>query len=237
MVTLCYSGKSRVSAENIAEASGGEIEAVRRSSGSINWGRAGADTVLNSDTSVCVNKRKMRELFDGAGVPIPMLLDYEHILEQPSLHTWPIVGRPDKHMKGRGYWLCNNVVDIRRALSGTRSKAAATHFMEYIPNAIEYRVHVFLGKSIRISQKDFDGRTGCHQDYTTIKPTLDRETRRNVRRAAKKAVKALSLDFGAVDILVNDRGVYVLEVNSAPGLGGSMPRLYAEKILEWYAAQ
>ena len=47
--------------------------------------------------------------------------------------------------------------------------------------------------------------------------------------AAKAAVAALSLDFGAVDIITKGTDVYVLEVNTAPGL--------CPITLNWYARQ
>ena len=43
----------------------------------------------------------------------------------------------------------------------------------------------------------------------------------DVGEAAVKAVEALDLDFGAVDMLVSDGKPYVLEVNTAPGLQGT----------------
>lgn len=150
-------------------------------------------------------------------------------------YPFPIVGRPDHHMKGRGLWVCHNLADVRRALRGTRRKRAATHFMEYVDAPHEYRVHIFKGKSIRISEK-LQGEHGetSHGNYTTIKPTGNV---RHVRKAAKQAVSALGLDFGAVDILANDDNCWVLEVNAAPGLGGTMPRVYAETFKKWYEGE
>lgn len=225
MLTIAYSGRSRPSAEAIAGAHG-DVLLVRRSSprADINWGRNTANSQLNPDISNVTNKRRMRELFAEHGVPMPKLArlhGYERNL--------PLVGRPDTHTKGRGFWLCSTTEDVRRALRGTRRKRAATHFMEYISRERaprEYRVHIFLGKSIRISEKNFDD----DGKYTTAKP---QHNVRHVRQAAKDAVKAVGLDFGAVDILANDDECWVLEVNSAPGVGGSMPRLYADVFQRW----
>jgi glutathione synthase/RimK-type ligase-like ATP-grasp enzyme len=46
------------------------------------------------------------------------------------------------------------------------------------------------------------------------------EIEEKVRSYSVAAVKALGLDFGAVDIIVNKKGTeaYVLEVNTAPGI-------------------
>ena len=48
---------------------------------------------------------------------------------------------------------------------------------------------------------------------------------------AVNAVKALGLDFGAVDIIYNEKEnqYYVLEVNTAPGLEGTTLIKYAER--------
>ena len=228
---LVYSGKSAPSAKKIEAQGFAHIIARRQNLGDINWGRATAQTILNPDITNSTNKRVMRELFAEHGVPMPKLQTHPIWDFKPNgeLLT-PLVGRPDKHMKGRGYWLCNSIKDVQRALRGTRRKAAATHFMEFVESDHEYRVHVFKGKSIRISEKKFTGEN--FHDYTTIKPTGDIK---QVRKAAKQAVMALGLDFGAVDILADsDDKAYVLECNASPGLGGTMPEVYARTFKRWY---
>jgi glutathione synthase/RimK-type ligase-like ATP-grasp enzyme len=233
---LCYSRASAPSAFRIADEDD-DIEIVRSSEGDVNWGRERANTILNSNIENCTNKRTMRELFMEHGVPMPRPVTDIPFMGMPySIATGELfkylIGRPDKHSKGRGYWLCRTPEDVSKALRGTRKKRAATHFMEYIDNAEhEYRVHIFKGKSIRISEKEFYGRDGNHKLYTTIKPTGEIK---HVRKAAKKAVKALGLDFGAVDVLEKDGQAYVLEVNAAPSLGGTLPELYAKTFKEWY---
>lgn len=226
---LTYSGKSAIGAKAI-EAESYDIRSVRSSEGDVNWGRRVANTLLNPDISKSVNKRIMRQLFREHGVPSPILFTPQEAQSMLMLRDVNLVGRPDHHMKGRGFWRVRTQHDLDKALRGTRRKKAATHFMEYIQAPREYRVHIFLGKSIRISEKDH---TAFHE-YTTIKPT---HNIKHVRRAAKQAINAVELDFGAVDILANDQECWVLEVNAAPGLGGSMPALYAEKFEGWYEQQ
>jgi hypothetical protein len=41
-----------------------------------------------------------------------------------------------------------------------------------------------------------------------------------LKRVGKEAVTALGLDFGAIDCILKDGKVYILEVNTAPGLDG-----------------
>lgn len=229
---LCYAACSAPSAQLIADEDD-DILTVRSSRGDINWGREHANTVLNPDISNVTNKRRMRALFREHGVPMPRLsINGEEPIQ------FPMVGRPDKHTKGRGFWKCYNHDDVIRALRGTRKKKAATHFMQFIEADREYRVHIFRGKSIRISEKEFFINEDGKRDYITKKPG-DIKLRR-VRKAAKQAVEAVGLDFGAVDILArgdDNAEVFVLEVNAAPGLGGSMPRVYAEAFRRWEAEQ
>lgn len=221
-MVICHSGKSAISANKIAD----EDDAIftnRGVNGDVNWGRYRANTRLNPDISNVTNKRRMRELFRDNDVPMPRLINLNDVVGFTKYHK--VIGRPDHHMKGRGFWEINGLEDLRRACQGTRRKKAATHFMEYIVAPREYRVHIFKGKSIRISEKKFDE----ERNYTTIKP--GDISLRKVRKAAKCAVSAVGLDFGAVDILArgdNNDEVFVLEVNAAPGLGGTMPQLYAD---------
>lgn len=232
MLKIAYSGRSRPTAEKFIEISD-EIELIRRSSPEVdvNWGRDTANSALNPDISNATNKRVMRELFEEHDVPMPPLMGFNELVEAYRAgETIQVIGRPDKHTKGRGLWRIHDLKSLFLARKGTDRKRAATHFMEFVESDREYRVHIFKGKSIRISEKEFneDG------TYTTKKPG-DIKLRK-VREAAKAAVSAVGLDFGAVDILAsgadNDK-VFVLEVNSAPGLGGSMPQLYLDTFKKW----
>lgn len=224
-----YSGKSAPSARLIAEQSD-DIEIVREGvGGDVNWGRESANTILNPNIANATNKRVMRQLFAENDVPMPELLSTQQAV-QAVLDGKVVLGRPDKHSKGRGYWLCKTERDIEKALQGTRRKRAATHFMRFVEADREYRVHIFKGKSIRISEKSFFENEDGEKDYVTVKP---QHKIGRVRKAAKEAVEAVGLDFGAVDVLATDKACWVLEVNAAPGLGGTMPELYAETFLAW----
>jgi len=107
----------------------------------------------------------------------------------------------------------------------------------------EYRVHSFLGKSIRAGVKkhregfahpnpwirSYDG--GWRIVYDGFK------SKESMRGLAAKAVEALGLDFGAVDIGKKADGtLIVLEVNRAPGLEGGTTEAYAKAIEGWLTA-
>ena len=234
MITLGYSRQSMPSALKIAEASGGQIEAVRSSVCDINWGRRWASgDALNPLILQAVDKRRMRELFAEHDVPSPRLYSLDEAMTRLAFNAGTdspvtLIGRPDFHTRKQGFWVCDTLQQGRQAERGRGRKRAATHFVEMLYLEHEFRVHVFNGKSIRISQKKFD-ETG---DYTTVKPSFDR--RAHIRDAAKAAVAAVGLDFGCVDILADAEHAYVLEVNAAPGLGGTMPKVWADTFINHF---
>ena len=103
----------------------------------------------------------------------------------------------------------------------------------------EYRIHIFDGQLIHQSLKDLDPNakpsrtdglpirntsTGYRYNHNFNPPTAAVEL-------AKRAVAELGYLWGAVDILEDNTGVpYVLEVNSAPGMGDPTANAYADAI-------
>lgn len=113
------------------------------------------------------------------------------------------------------------------------------YFSKKEPLTHEYRIHVFRGKVIRSGEKaprrdtpvhpwirSYDG--GWYLSYDGFSSTKD------MRILARKAVAALGLDFGAVDLgLKEDGSLIVLEVNRAPGLEGGTVSAYVSAIQRW----
>jgi hypothetical protein len=102
----------------------------------------------------------------------------------------------------------------------------------------EYRVHSFRGTSIRAGIKRAD-RPDSHGWIRSLdagwKISYDgTSVKQRHRDLAHQAVKALGLDFGAVDIGEKaDGSLFVLEVNRAPGLDGGTILAYADAIKRW----
>lgn len=114
-------------------------------------------------------------------------------------------------------------------------------YTKYIKKKSEYRVHVAFGEVIDIQQKkkrhDFDGEPNylvrnhsngwvyCREDIVASA---------DLKEQALRAVVALGLDFGAVDIIYNERQnkCYVLEVNTAPGLEGTTVEKYTDAFIK-----
>ena len=113
-------------------------------------------------------------------------------------------------------------------------------YTEYIPNTREYRLHVFQGEVIRVQGKYLDFKEqhtnpfikNHGQGFRFRAP--DRQLNADRLESAIGAVRALGLDFGAVDLLIGeDRLAYVLEVNTAPACSPLTARAYIERFAEW----
>ena len=100
------------------------------------------------------------------------------------------------------------------------------YYVEPLNVEREFRVHVVLNRIMGVYEKVplQDGvrirkNDNCRFQRLDMGNEEVRRSVRGVRPAAKKAVEVLGLDFGGVDVVVDTEGsVYVLEVNSAPGL-------------------
>jgi glutathione synthase/RimK-type ligase-like ATP-grasp enzyme len=212
-------------------------------------------TILNNREMVRTssNKKAARRTFAEEGIPAPAL--YLRASEIPD-DGFPVVGRTSYHSKGQGFWFCKDRTAANRAV-----KAGATHFMEFVPNTREYRVHTFIKAkaieneerkpedyvSVKISEKVWTGEGSPDPDepqknhefgWTFLGPQNRREEELDVvRNVAKQAIAALQMDFGAVDVMyrVRNKRPYVLEVNSTPSLSDDNAdtcERYANRILK-----
>lgn len=102
-------------------------------------------------------------------------------------------------------------------------------YTKFINKTNEFRVHVFRGEVIDYIEKKKMGSDRRPENFNKYISSITcgwvfshtgvRDIP-EVRQLAIKAVAALGLDFGAVDIVYADGIPYVLEVNTAPGLSG-----------------
>lgn len=185
---------------------------------------AQAERYINSTYAIkrAVDKRGSLLRFLEFGVLAPRPEDYPSVL--------PAIGRKKRHERGSGFWLCLQEADARHAL-----EAGADYFIPYIRTRGEYRVHVIGGIVPFMQQKELrkikhrlspwlrNNRTGWGLSRCPNIP--------KVCEMGIKAVAALGLDFGAVDILRSDTdSLWVLEVNTAPALRGAQLEDWAETI-------
>lgn len=192
----------------------------------INWGShapilAARGRVLNTPDSVAVSRNKLsafNALKDINTVNVPAYWTSKEDVERE---------RPD-------------IVFERHSLAGEagsgivikrRGEALSDHcplYVRYVRKRREYRVHVFDGQAIAVQQKRKASKETTESSlirshdngYVFCVNSVDEAGLDAIKTMAVEAVKALGLDFGAVDMVVGmrDNIPYVLEVNTKPGL-------------------
>jgi len=133
--------------------------------------------------------------------------------------------------------------DLESFVMGAVSRSE--FYSRYIKKQDEYRVHVFKGTVIDVQRKalsktdasgnpvdpaqvDFRIRNLAN-GFVFVRNELN--VPEQVFEQARRAVDAVDLDFGAVDVIWNtQRGAFVLEINTAPGLEGSTIQSYTQAI-------
>lgn len=202
---------------------------------------------------VASDKAQAFQVMSEAGVSVVPFSDnpFDVIEQCPEYNlegqpTRTVVARTlTRASEGRGIEMIDCNVD------GTARSTVvnAPLYTAYIPKHAEYRVHVGHASDVygygviditkkarrtdvpddqvnwRIRNYD-NGFTFAREGIDLAEPTVQR-----VIDQAKRAVQALGLDFGAVDVVVQsnrERSVYVLEVNTAPGMEGTTLERYVQ---------
>lgn len=153
-------------------------------------------------------------------------------------------------------WLADGkIVVVRHKLSGHSGEGIelvfpdgkipdAPLYVQYKKKAAEFRVHVFGDKVIDVQQKkrkkEFEKTEEAESyirshDNGWVFCREEIEEPEHLRDIAIAAIQALSLTFGAVDVIYNkkENQCYVLEVNTAPGLEGTSLEIYANAIIDF----
>lgn len=208
----------------------------------INWGNAQVPNfpmigkVLNPVASVNLagNKLLSFQKFEQSGVLTPRFTESREEAIEWSREV-PIVSRTVlRGHSGEGIV----ITDINEV------PPQAPLYVAYKKKRHEFRVHVFDGMIIDIQQKKMErGVEGIENrakirnranGWVFCRDDLDLEAHQYqiISELARSAVAALSLDFGAVDIIYNQREnlFYALEVNTAPGLEGQTLYNYVEAV-------
>lgn len=191
--------------------------------------------LINSFEAITVAQDKLLSFkcFDEDKVSIPPWTANKEIAEGWQEDRKKVVARTLlKGSGGRGIMLLNPDDEL----------PPCPLYTQYIPKKDEYRIHVFNDKVIHQQQKrrelGFEGRNNQIRNWDNgwVYCTKEVNPPEMVINQALAAVKSLGLDFGAVDIIWNQRRqqAYVLEVNTAPGLEGSTITAYVKAIKERY---
>lgn len=201
----------------------------------LNWGNTTLPTWGNSDlnkveaVAKAVNKAVALDTMKQAGVRT-----VEHTDNSDMVRTWLSEGHTvyartlTRASEGRGIHVLKQGMTIPHATLYTKGIVGD-----------EYRVYVFDGVVIDYTKKvplrsNADSTIKSHGNGWTFARNVER--RLSIETEAVKAVQALGLDFGAVDIITFGKtGVRVLEVNTAFGQidGGRTTEVFINAIKRW----
>lgn len=206
----------------------------------VRWGNAipvpiapGREINSTSGISRASNKLAAFNIFKEANVRVPWFTRSQAEAQARYDAGEIIFGRTTHGSKGRGI----TVYDGIGARLGVHEL-----YTEFIPTRREYRLHVVGDQVVRIQRKYLEKRAENDTEYiknyangyvfkqprTELKP--DRKA------LAVAAIKALGLDFGAVDMVIDAEGTaIVLEVNTAPACSPLTGRAYVSALLQLIA--
>lgn len=196
-----------------------------------NWyGQTEIEQTLNHPLNVriAVNKLTTLELLQRSGIPTPEWTTNIGVAQEWLDDEFKVVERNTLNgSKGEGIRILNN---------DSEQPVQAPLYTKLIERAREYRVHVFDGQVIDLQQKkrregnDSDGTIkNLANGWVFVRDDITPPPR-SIFDVSVRAVQALGLDFGGVDVLVKDGQCYVLEINCAVGLEGSTINSYVNAI-------
>lgn len=211
----------------------------------INWGSSdaghsafqGGHRILNHPSAVkkASNKLSAFQVFKEAGVSIPEFTTQLDEATRLCAAGAMIVCRTKlTGHSGEGIVLVEG--------KDTDNLVRAPLYTEYIKKVSEFRLHVFGDEVFIVQRKarkhdvpdaEVNWQIRNHANgFIFARGGVD--VPQEHKDLAVKAVKALGLDFGAVDLIVTKKGeAFVLEVNTACGMEGQTLDDYVQKFIQF----
>lgn len=197
----------------------------------IRWGtitNINAKNFLNETQSInkANNKYISRKLMLDNGVQCPQFTE-----------DVPCIIRPHHHSQGKKLYYCTTAQEVAQA----KAKLNNYYSSEYIAKDEEWGVFVFNNRVTSMIKKT--PKTQIAKDSIAWNVSQGSHTFENVRwedwnievaKQGLKAVSAIGLDFGRVDIMVKDNTAYVLEVNSAHSMTSEYRQQTFAKCLDYF---
>lgn len=234
------------SARALADALGGKVlklvgSKYIQASGDIfiNWGNALSHPSLEGATPVCLNwptaikKASNKLLFFNMMQEIKPELIPQFWTNKEDIpdDAYPVVCRTVlAGHSGVGIVIANNLDEL----------VDCSLYVKYVKKTDEYRIHVgkkgeayeiiaIQRKARRIECETPNWQVRNHANgFVFVRQNVNPPV--SILDAARQALEASGLDFGAIDLIWNDKKEkpYVLEINTAPGLEGQTVTDYAE---------
>ena len=165
------------------------------------------------------DKPTFRMLLDEHGLCPLTWTDHDEAEEELDGRDpqWPCIVRPRHHSKGRHFYVCYDHTELREAWALCNFDG---YISEVINKSAEYRVFVAQGRCVWVARKTPQNPEQIAWNHVEGFP-FDNvrwgDWSLRVVRVAIEAFNLSGLDFGGVDVIVDQEGrAYVVEINSAP---------------------
>lgn len=197
----------------------------------INWGSQRNDSnarhTLNKEVCISNSSDKLKAflLLERQGIRVPKHTTSKYDAED---FNYPVMCRINRLMGGAGIHIALTPDDLVRA----------DFYVEYIKPQDEFRVHVYKDQILSWSKKvpkHINSNKYIRNHNKGYKFSLCENYRiySKLKEFAINSIKSLNLEFGAVDVVLGlNHKFYVLEVNTAIGIEGTVLRSYADKFRE-----
>lgn len=182
----------------------------------INWGISGSDNRPTLNAKANGSKYEQLKKLEAKGVLCPKSVSINQFYREGDLE-WPALARTDRHAGG------TDIIVVRGYQGHKELPPGYAYYTELVPSDREFRVWIFRDRHLvtyeKIKKREAE-QPGFGRNYAQGYG-FDRIENELVPDALKQigrdAIRALELDFGAIDILLGTDGrYYVLEVNTAP---------------------
>lgn len=166
------------------------------------------------------DKRTFRMKMSEEGLSPVSYGDFGSWLDYPNFHNEPTewIVRPAQHTRSEGLHFCKSVKDVYSATQQYKDY----YISKYIKKDSEYRVFFCQGRILGVIRKIPEDKEaiswGCVEEGD-FKYVDWSEWPLAATQMALDAASLSGLDFGAVDLICDSTRPYILEINTAPGLG------------------
>jgi len=180
------------------------------------------------------NKKNFRLLLSKNDLAVPSWGSYENFLSTQTSNKWVV--RPATHAQGRNIWAFDST---QLAAMKAKCKQLGDYYIsEFFDKKAEYRVFVAFGRAVWVARKtpgnpgDLAWNVAQGGKFDNVKWG---DWPLNVVKIACDAMSLSGLDFGGVDVMVDDQdNLSVLEINSAPSQTSPYRQSCVAKVFDWH---
>ncbi len=207
----------------------------------INWGNhifsndAYFSANIPSAIALASDKARSRIFLQEVGVSVPVTVTWGNPQElQPN---YPLIARTAQHHGGNNFYVLNDASEINNLVK-EHPEIRGGYFSEVFEKDTEFRVHCAHGRILMVQEKPLvEGELRANQAVNHEKWTVLKwgEINPKIALESLKAIEALGLDYGAVDIMYNsaDNSCAICEVNTSPSINTDYSSGKYAKYFSW----